>query len=264
MTMRRRSRRPDPLASVSEIREVIGDLRRRCPELVPASERGLLRLMNAVRHVERRSAGASKSGRPGHFPREKLLEVSRHLKAVLAKRYKDRISLGTFVSFCLPVLNYPPDVIDAMENGDITRLEAAQLARLVPERLDVKPKKALAIRQEVLSNHLKMQGSQAQLRRRVAELVGDETIMTSANMAAAVSQVDDLLTVAEDDRRHLFYEQMKEFFFAMREIKPEEIDDSTLEEILEASDQLMGVIHKIRLKRKQQADKEKANKRFLV
>jgi hypothetical protein len=252
------------LASVSEIREVIGDLRRRCPELVPASERGLIRLMNAVRHVERRSAGASKSGRPGHFPREELLEVSRHLKAVLAKRYKARISLGTFVSFCLPVLNYPPNVIDAMENGDITRLEAAQLARLTPERLDVKPKKAQAIRQEVLSNHLKMQGSQTQLRQRVAELVGDETIMTSENMAAAVSQVDDLLTVEEDDRRHLFYEQMKEFFYAMRDIRPEEIDDSTLEEILEASDQLMRVIHKIRLKRKQQSDKEKVDKRFLL
>jgi hypothetical protein len=249
---------------MSEIREVIGDLRRRCPELVPASERGLIRLMNAVRHVERRPAGASKSGRPGHFPREQLMEVSRHLKAVLAKRYKDRISLGTFVSFCMPVLNYPPDVIDAMENGDITRQEAAQLARLLPERLDVKPKKALAIRQEVLSNHLKMQGSQAQLRRRVAELVGDETIMTSENMAAAVNQVDDLLTVEEDDRRHLFYEQMKEFFYAMRDIRPEEIDDSTLEEILEASDQLMGVIHKIRLKRKQQSDKEKVDKRFLL
>jgi hypothetical protein len=54
--------------------------------------------------------------------------------------------------------------------------------------------------------------------------VGDETIMTSENMAAAVSQVDDLLIVEEDDRRHLFYEQMKEFFFAKREIKPEEVD----------------------------------------
>lgn len=263
MTVRRRVRRPDPLASVSEIHKVIDDLRRRCPELVPASDRGLLRLMNAVRHVERRSAGDSKSGRPGHFPREKLLDVSRHLKAVLAKRYRDRISLSTFISFCLPILNYPPDVVDAMENGEVTRMEAAELARLVPARLDVKPKKALAIRQEVLSNHTKMQGSQAQLRRRVAELVGDETIMTSENMAAAVSQVDDLLTVEDDDRRHLFYEQMKEFFYAMRDIQPEEIDDPTLEEILEASDQLMGVIHKIRLKRKQQIDKEKGDKRFL-
>ena len=218
--------------------------------------------MNAVRHIERRPSGASKSGRPGHFPREKLIEVARHLKATLAKNYQDRISLSTFIAFCLPILNYPPDVLDSLGSGEITRLEAAQIARLTPERLDVKPKKALAIRQEVLSNHLKMQGSQTQLRRRVAELLGDETIMTSGNMAAAVSQVDDLLTVEEDDRRHLFYEQMKEFFYAMRDIQPEEIDDPTLEEILEASDQLMGVIHKIRLKRKQQANKENVANRF--
>jgi hypothetical protein len=135
---------------------------------------------------------------------------------------------------------------------------------LQPERRDVKPKKALAIREEILSNHLKMQGSQTQLRRRVAELLGAETIVTSENMMAAVRQVDDLLTVAEDDRRHLFYEQMKEFFFAMRDIRPEEIADPTLEEILEASDQLMGVIYKIRRTRKQQADKEKAGKQFVV
>ena len=263
MAMRRRVRKADPLASVSEIRKVIDDLRRRCPDLIPPSDRGVLKLMNAVRHVEQRPAGDSKSGRPGHFPREKLLEVSRHLKATLAKNYRDRISLSTFIGFYLPILNYPSDVLDALENGEVTRLEAAQIARLVPKRLDVKPKKALAIRQEVLSNHLKMQGSHPQLRRRVAELLGDETIMTSANMAAAVSQVDDLLSVEADDRRHLFYEQMKEFFYAMRDIRPEEIDDSTLEEILEASDQLMGVIHKIRLKRKQQLDKEKGDKRFL-
>ena len=48
MTTRRRARGSDPLASVSEIREVIGDLRRRCPELAPVSERNLIRLMNAV------------------------------------------------------------------------------------------------------------------------------------------------------------------------------------------------------------------------
>ncbi|MGH9852352.1 MAG: hypothetical protein ACREBD_21135 [Blastocatellia bacterium] len=192
------------------------------------------------------------------------MEVARHLKAVLAKQYRDRISLSTFIGFCLPILNYPPDVIAALEKGEITRLEASQLARLTPERLDVKPKKALAIREETLRNHIKMQGSQTQLRQRVAEMLGDETLVTSENLVASVHQVDDLLSVEEDDRRHLFYEQMKEFFFAMREIRPEEVDDQTLGEILEASDQLMGVIYKIRIRRRQQADKEKANKQFVV
>ncbi len=255
--MRRRTRQPDPLASVSAIREVIDELRERCPDLIPASDRGLFRLMNAVRHIERHPTGLSRSGRPGHFPREKLLEVARHLKAVLAKQHRERISPSTFIGFCLPILNYPSEVIEALEKGEINRLEASQIARLTPERLDVKPKKALAIRQEVLSNHLKMQGSQTQLRQRVAGLLGAETLVTSENLAASVHQVDDLLMVEEDDRRHLFYEQMKEFFFAMRDIRPEEIDDPTLEEILAASDQLMGVLYKIRLKRKQQAEAEK-------
>jgi hypothetical protein len=72
-----------------------------------------------------------------------------YLKATLAKNYRDRIPLSAFISFCLQILNCPPDVLDALENGEVTRL--------TPERLDVKPKKALAIRQEVLSNHLKIQ-----------------------------------------------------------------------------------------------------------
>jgi hypothetical protein len=102
--MRRRTRQADPLASASAINEVIEQLRERCPELIPASERGLFRLMNAVRHIERHPASLARSGRPGHFPREKLLEVARHLKAVLAKRYRDRISPSTFIGFCLPIL----------------------------------------------------------------------------------------------------------------------------------------------------------------
>jgi hypothetical protein len=135
---------------------------------------------------------------------------------------------------------------------------------LTPERLDIKPKKALTIRREVLANHLKMQGVQTQLRRLVAALLADETIMASENVVSVVRQVDDLLTVEDDDRRHLFYEQMKEFFYAMRDSQSEEIDDLPLKEILEASDQLMRVIHKIRLKQKQQSDKEKGDKRFFL
>src|SRR5262249_22614745 len=102
MAMRRRTREADPLASVSAISRVIEDLRERCPDLIPASERGLFRMMNAIRHIERHPTGLSKSGRPGHFPREKLLEVARHLKAVLAKQYRGRISPSTFIGFCLP------------------------------------------------------------------------------------------------------------------------------------------------------------------
>lgn len=262
--MRRRNRQADPLASVTEIREVIEELRERISDPLPSSEKDLERLFNAVRHIERHPSGASRSGRPSHFPREMLLDVARHLKAVLARRYGERISPATFIAFCLPILNYPPDLIEALEQGELTRLEASLLARLTPERLGVKPRKALSIRQEAIRNHIRVQGSQTQLQRRVAELLGGETLLTSENMTAAVHEIDDLLSVEEDDRRHLFYEQMKEFFFAMRDIQPEEVDDQTLEEILEASDRLMTVIHRIRLRRKQRAEREKTGQGLII
>jgi hypothetical protein len=40
---------------------------------------------------------------------------------------------GTFVSFCMPVLNYPPDVIDVMENGDILLPGAFRPCGYVPQ-----------------------------------------------------------------------------------------------------------------------------------
>jgi hypothetical protein len=61
--------------------------------------------------------------------------------------------------------------------------------------------------------------------------------------------------ITEFQRNALFLED----YLRAEVLRPEEIDDPTLDEILKASDQLMGVIYKIRLKRKQ-----KANKRFVI
>lgn len=68
-------------------------------------------------------------------------------------------------------------------------------------------------------------------------------------MTAAVEKINELLRIDESDSRHLFYEQMKELFFALRDIQPEEVDDKTLEEVLNASSELMAVIYKIRQRR---------------
>ncbi|HKX31483.1 MAG TPA: hypothetical protein VJ302_27600 [Blastocatellia bacterium] len=214
--------------------------------------------MHAVKHIERFSAGETVRGRPSHFDREMLLEVARNLKAILTKRSRGRISLSTFISFYLPILDYPSDIIEALEKGEVNRLEAALLSRLTPERLEVEARQARSIRREVLANHLKIEGSQNSLRKRVAQLFGNETLMTTENMTAAVLEIDELLKVDENDKRHLFYEQMKEFFFALREIKAEEIDDDLLGEILDASDRLMSVLHTLHLKRKQQAQQAQA------
>jgi hypothetical protein len=168
----------------------------------------------------------------------------------MARRCGDRISVSSFVTFYLPILDWPGDITTALERGEVTKVEASLLARLTPERLKLTGREARRVRQQVLDHHLRTQGSQNSLRQRVAELLAPEPGITSGEMAAAVGRVDDLLRVDEDDKRHLFYEQMREFFFALRDIRPEDVDDASLDEILTASDQLMTVIQRLRSKRR--------------
>ena len=259
--MRRRSREPNPLACPSTIREVLDELREQMPGAVPSSDKKWRKLLNAVKHVEDYSASETARGRPGHFDRELLLEVGRHLKGLLAKRSRGRVSLSSFISFYLPILDYPAEIREALENERINRVEASLLSRLTAERLEVSPQQARAIRREVLANHLRMEGSQNSLRNRVSELLGDQSLMTSENMTAAVQEVDELLRVDPEDRRHLFYEQMKDFFFALRDVRPEEIDDGTLDLMTRRADELMEVVHSIQRKRKQ---KEKPTPKFTI
>jgi hypothetical protein len=207
-----------------------------------------------VRHIERYSASETKRGRPATFDRSFLLEVSRQLKALLERETQHRISLKTFIGFYLPILNYPEDLVGALGRGEITKFEASLLSRLTPAQLQVTPGKALKIRQEVLQRHLKTRGSQNTLRVRVNEVLYGDAVVTSENMTAAVEKINELLRIDESDSRHLFYEQMKELFFALRDIQPEELDDKTLEEVLNASGELMAVIYKIRQRRAKKSE----------
>lgn len=202
-----------------------------------------------MRHLECYSASDTKRGRPAKFDRSFLLEVSRQLKALLERETNHRISLKTFISFYLPILKYPQDLIAALGRGEITKFEASLLSRLTPVQLKMTHGKTLKVRQEVLQRHLKTNGSQNTLRARVREILYGDAAVTSESMVAAVEKIDDLLRIDESDSRHLFYEQMRELFFALRDIQPEELDDKTLEDIFNASGELMGVIHKIRQRR---------------
>ncbi len=70
-------------------------------------------------------------------------------------------------------------------------------------------------------------------------------------MAGVVQKVDELLEMDPSDKRHLFYEEMERFFYATREIEPEDVDDESLDEFMAAADQLSNAIYKIELKRRQ-------------
>jgi len=70
-------------------------------------------------------------------------------------------------------------------------------------------------------------------------------------MTTIVQKVDELLEIDPADKRHIFYEEMKRLFYAMREIEPEDVDEEILERFMSASDELSNVIYSIELKRRQ-------------
>jgi hypothetical protein len=249
---RRRQRRIDPLASPQAVRSVCDKLRARLPELIPTSEKQLILLLYSVRHVERRPATDTLRGRPSRWPREKLTEAASTLRAILERETRGRLSLSSFIGQYLPLLQFPSDVTQALCTGHINLQEAAQLARLTAERLGSSPAAARTRRTEVLQQHLAVQGSQTRLRARVKELLGEtqETEISSESMARVVAQVDELLEIDPHDTRHMFWEEMKRIFFAMREIEPEDLDDKTMDEFMSAMDQLSNILYRIEKKRR--------------
>lgn len=259
--MRRRARQRDFLASPAAVRGVLSELKDRCPALSSFPDRKFRKLLLAVRHQVSYPATDTKRGRPTNFDRELIEETGRQLKAILERETADRISIRTFVGHYLPILGWPPDVIAALDHGDLSRLEAAQVARITADRLGVKEREAIKIRGEITSAHIRSQGSQTALREKTREALGELTLVTSEKMTEAVERVYNLLRVDPSDLRHLFYEQMKDFFFALRDVQPHEIDDSTLDLLTRRADELMEVVYTIQRARKQ---REKLPKKFII
>lgn len=63
--------------------------------------------------------------------------------------------------------------------------------------------------------------------------------------------VDNMLELDPNDKRHLFYEQIKNLVFAIRQIQPEDVDDELLAEFNLASDELFRVINSVKNRHKQ-------------
>ena len=257
---RRRHRKPDPLASLHAVREICESLGQLLPFPIPKSEKELIRFLYAIGHVERRPATDTRRGRPGRWTREQLTEAASTLRVILDRETQGRVSVKSFVSQYLHILRFPTDVLDALAAGRINLQEAINLSRISPARLGCDSRKALQVRREILEAHLTVQGSQTGLRARIKELLGESknTEITTGAMIGAVAVVDELLEVDSADSRHLFWEQMKDIFFAMRDVKAEDLDDEILEEFTEAMDHISAVLYKIKrkkIKREQQITK---------
>jgi hypothetical protein len=250
---RRRQRMPDPLASPDAVRAVLGQLRERLPKIVPPGEKQTIRMLNAVRHVERRPATDTNRGRPSRWDRKDLIRVAGQLKSILHRETKGRVSLNSFIGLYLRALNYPKEVSTALKNGDINLFEASQLARLTERRLNVSPQEARAYRTELLRAHLLAQGSQRALQSRINERlrpIRTQAVSVKRIRHSDTELVDELLELDPYDSKHLFWEELRRIALALREVTPEAVDDKTLKELLSVIDRLSGIL--ARLKKRHQ------------
>jgi hypothetical protein len=240
---RRRKRTADPLASPDAVRDLMVALRSALPDLIPRRNKDLVRMLHAVRHVQRYPATDTKRGRPGRWGREDLLKVAARLEDLLDRETSSRLSLASFVDHYLRLLDFPTDIIEALTTGDINLFEASQLARLTPERLSITPSEAKRARTELLSSHLQTKASGSRLRLRINEL------LRGPAGEAVTPENNDLELDLEDfdpyDPTHLFWDQIKQLGFAFREIRREDVTDEEVEELLKVSEPVMSVVARI-------------------
>ena len=241
---KRRSRRPDPLASATAVERVLDSLRSSLPDLIPRSHRNLVALLNSVRGMYARPASDTKRGRPGRFAREDLLRVDSQLRSLLAR--ETSVGVRSFVGQYLPILEFPRDVREALERGDVNLFEAHQLARVTARRLGSTEAEARSRRRKLLESHLLKQEAGSRLRLRVMEALGElrEPDPAQTEMAA-VEKADELLEADPLDSSHLFFEELRMIGRALREVGPEEVTDEDLAEIMPAVDQITLTLQRI-------------------
>lgn len=239
----RRERKTDPLAFIQAVRSVIEQLRTSLPEIIPKNDKDLVRMLRAIRHVNRYPATDTKRGRPGRWRREELLAVGARLSSILERETSSHISLSSFVDHYLRLLDFPSDVLEALLSGQINLFEAEQLARVTPQRLQISPSQARRTRAELLSTHLQARLSGERLRQRVAELLRASTVEAGEISENGLEM--DLEDFDPYDPTHLFWDQIKQLGFALRDIRREDVLDEEIDELLKASEPVMTILARI-------------------
>ncbi len=134
----------------------------------------------------------SNRGRPARYTGEQLLRVDSKLRELLGR--ETRLSVRSFVGQYLPILDFPRDVREALELGELNLFEAHQLARLTAKKLGGTDSEARGLRKRLLEAHLLTQGSGTMLRQRVKEALGEmREPDTTETEVMAVGKADELL-----------------------------------------------------------------------
>lgn len=244
----RRQRQFDPLATPGGVREILAKLRALSPTIFPENEEAMCSLLNAARYVEKKSLANSTRGRPNLWPPEVLSEAIALLRELLARETHGRVSTQTFIGQHLRLLSFPPEIANALEFGQINKQEAAALARLTADRLQLTEEKAQELRVGMLKTHAEIQGSQNQLRNKVKEVLGEVSIFSRETLALGVQKSDTLLEFDRLDVKHIFFETMRDLFYAIRTLNPEDLTDEDISAFMNSADSLSNTLKGIELR----------------
>lgn len=238
--MRRHLRNLDPYQTREKFSALLGQMKTAVyPKGV--SDEDFRKLLYAIQHAERHPLKESKSGRRARFDETFLFNTALKIKSVLQNNTAGRISLLRFITTYLPIPNYPHDVQKALDDHKINLEEARILARINRDNLgEAVKRKPSEIRCEIIESHVKRQGTQAELKRRIDERLNltpkGQVANVAANVAVIDANVDELLEFNEFDTEHLLWEEIKGLVYLMREVDSSLVDDETTEQVLKDLD----------------------------
>ena len=129
---RRRTRKVHPLANGTVIRTILAEVRDHFPALPLRREVAVVKFLRAALHAVSHEPTYSGLGRPPKWSRETLLDAARFVQSRLDQRTNGSLSFTSFVKHYCPMIDFPSDVLAALEGGQITVFEAELLARVVP------------------------------------------------------------------------------------------------------------------------------------
>lgn len=225
------------------MRAFLSSLKSTLPDVTPSGERKLTSLLRAARHIQRYPATDTKRGRRGYYDRSLLIKVAARASDILERETSSRVSFASFVDHYLRLLEFPSDVLDALTRGDINLFEAGQMARLTPHRLSVSTAQAKRTRRELLTAHLSAQLSSTRLRARINELLATTRTATEEKEETTPEELESFDPF---DPTHLFWDQIKQLGFALRDIRPEDINEQELEEFLKYCEPVMNFLNRIK------------------
>lgn len=110
------------------------------------------------------------------------------------------------------------------------------------------------MRSELLITHLQARLSGERLRQRVAELLRASS--GEAGETTENHQEIDLEDFDPYDPTHLFWEQIKQLGFALRDIRREDVLDEEIDELLKASEPVLSILMRIQRRKERGAVKK--------